>query len=282
MKVQLLISAMHKNPKNLIKKMEVFSDAILINQCDENGYEEFTVKDSLGEERTIRAYSFLERGVGLSRNNALLRADQEISLFSDEDIRYDMDYEKKIVQEFDKHKEADVLLFNVRVCEERQTYFNTDYHRVRWYNCGRYPAYAIAIRTEKMHQCNLTFSLLFGGGAKYSNGEDSLFLRDCLKAGLKMYATEVVIGEEEKGESTWFFGYNQKFFYDRGVLYHYLYGKMARIWGLRFLFKNKNTMCKEIPFKMAYGYLKDGISFAKHKKEKQNGTAEIQYYHGLL
>ena len=125
------------------------------------------------------------------------------------------------------------------------------------------------------HDKNLTFSLLFGGGAKYSNGEDSLFLRDCLKAGLKLYATDVVIGKEEAGESTWFFGYNQKFFYDRGVLYHYLYGKMAKIWGLRFLLKNKSVMCKEIPFKQAYGYLKDGIYFAKCGKEKQHGTAKV-------
>ena len=36
MVVQVLISAMHAEPKELIKKMNVFSDAILINQCDEN------------------------------------------------------------------------------------------------------------------------------------------------------------------------------------------------------------------------------------------------------
>lgn len=268
MKVQLLISAMFAEPKELVKKMNVASEAILINQCDASGFESFFVKDENGQEREIKAYSFGERGVGLSRNNALLRADKEISLFSDDDIVYEKGYEKKIIEEFEKHKEADVLLFNVEVCEERRTYFNTDFHRVRWYNCGRYPAYAIAIRTEKMHNSNLTFSLLFGGGAKYSNGEDSLFLRDCLKAGLKMYASPVVIGKEEAGESTWFFGYNKKFFFDRGVLYHYLYGAMAKVWGLRFLLKNKATMCKEISLKQAYGYLKEGIRVAKHGEEK--------------
>ena len=268
MNVQLLISAMFAEPKELVNKMNVSSEAVLINQCDVNGFENFWVQDADGIDREIKAYSFNERGVGLSRNNALLRADKEISLFSDDDIIYVDDYEKRIASEFEKHKEADVLLFNVEVCEERRTYFNTDFHRVRWYNCGRYPAYAIAIRTDKMHSSNLTFSLLFGGGAKYSNGEDSLFLRDCLKAGLKMYATDVVIGRDEAGESTWFFGYNKKFFYDRGVLYHYLYGAMAKVWGLRFLLKNKATMCKEIPFKHAYRHLKEGIYFAKHGEEK--------------
>ena len=134
MVVQLLISAMHAEPKELIKKMNVSSDAILINQCDENRYESFCVQDSKGEKRVVESYSFKERGVGLSRNNALLRADKEISLFSDDDIVYVKDYERRIIEEFEKHKEADVLLFNVEVCEERRTYFNTDFHRVRWYN----------------------------------------------------------------------------------------------------------------------------------------------------
>ena len=273
MEVQVLVSAMHVKPCELVKKMNISSDTVLINQCDENGFERFFVTHENGVEREVRAYSFCERGVGLSRNNALLRANKEISLFSDDDIVYVKDYEKRICEEFEKHKEADVLLFNVEVCDERRTYFNADFHRVRWYNCGRYPAYAIAIKTEAMHKHNLTFSLLFGGGAKYSNGEDSLFLRDCLKAGLKMYATDVVIGKEEAGESTWFFGYNQKFFYDRGVLYHHLYGAMAKVWGLRFLLKNKNTMCSEISFKKAYTYLKDGIYFAKYGSERKNGKA---------
>ena len=76
-----------------------------------------------------------------------------------------------------------MLLFNVRVQESRFTYWNSFYKRVRWYNCGRYPAYSFALRTAKMHEKNLTYSLLFGGGAKYANGEDSLFIHDCLKAG---------------------------------------------------------------------------------------------------
>lgn len=274
MKLQVLVSAMYKEPEILAKKMNLCTEALIINQCDVHKEENFTVRDTEGKDREIKAYSFCERGVGLSRNNALLRAAGDISLFSDDDIVYDADYEKKITEEFEAHKDADVLLFNVEVNERRRTYYNRDFHRVRWYNCGRYPAYAIAIKTEKMHAANITFSLLFGGGAKYSNGEDSLFLMDCLKAGLKLYASPVKIGREEERDtgSTWFSGYNKKFFYDRGVLYHYLYGGMAKVFGLRFLLKNRNTMCGETKLKAAYGWLKEGILFAKIGKEKSHET----------
>ena len=84
-------------------------------------------------------------------------------------------------------------------------------------------------------------------------------MRDCLKAGLKIYAVPVCIGEEIERESTWFHGYTEKFFTDRGVLYHYLYGKFSWIFTLRFLLKNKGEMCVEIPFKEAYAMMKKGI-----------------------
>ncbi len=254
MTLQLLVSAVDKVPRELARQMHIGSDAILIVQCGENGYEEWEE-----DGHTIRAYRFREKGVGLSRNNALLRADRDISVFSDEDIVYTQGYEQKILAEFEQHPEADMLLFNVDVCEERRTYHIDGFGRVRQYNCGRYPAYSFAVRTEKLHQKNITFSLLFGGGARYSNGEDSLFIRDCIAKGLKVYKVPVTIGQEVPRPSTWFHGYDEKFFFDRGVLYYYLYGFWRKPLALRFLLKNKENMCREIPWKRAYALMKQGM-----------------------
>ena len=115
-----------------------------------------------------------------------------------------------------------------------------------------------------MQEKNLTYSLYFGGGAKYANGEDSLFISDCLKAGLKVYAIPVEIGEEVPRPSTWFQGYDEKFFHDRGVLYHVLYQWLAMPMGLRFLLKNKSEMCSgSIGYKQARTLLFSGIRDAK-------------------
>ena len=203
------------------------------------------------------------KGVGLSRNTALENADHELVQFGDDDIVYSQGYAAKIVSEFEKHPEADVLLFNVKQQEGRETYHNTDYKRVSWYNYGRYPAYAICARRRKLVGSGVRYSLLFGGGAPYMNGEDSLFLHDCLKAGLRIYRTDVVIGEETAGESTWFKGYTDKFFFDRGVLYHFLYGSMAPVWGLRFLFKNRKEMCRDKGLGACYKLLRDGIKHGR-------------------
>ncbi len=258
MRLQVLVSAVGQEPEELISRMKLQSDAIIINQGRAHGFQKLT-RD--GHEICI--YDFMEKGVGLSRNTALFRADGDILLFSDEDITYDDGYADKILAEFEKHPEADMLLFNMRVGASRATYHIESYGRVRWYNSGRYPTYSFAVRREKLHRNNITFSLLFGGGARYSNGEDSLFLRDCLKAGLKIYTVPVEIGEEEERESTWFTGYHEKFFFDRGVLYHYLYGRLAGLFAMRFILAKKAFMCQEISPMQAFQLMRQGIRKAK-------------------
>ncbi len=257
MTLQLLVSAVNQNPRQLAEKMKIASDAIIINQCNENAYDEWE-RDG----HTIQAYSFAEKGVGLSRNNALLRANHDISLFADEDIVYADGYAQKVLQAFEEHPEADMLLFNMEVAEERRTYHIEEFGRVKQHNCGRYPTYSFAIRTEKMHKENITFSLLFGGGAKYSNGEDSLFIKECITKRLKVFRVPVTIGTEVLRPSTWFNGYTEKFFYDRGVLYYHLYGFLAKPLAMRFLLKHKAVMCKEIPVRKAYALMKEGMQEA--------------------
>jgi glycosyltransferase involved in cell wall biosynthesis len=254
MPLQVLVAALEQDPRELAATMNIESDAIIIVQADGFAYEEFAAGTA-----TVQAYTFAERGVGLSRNNALLRAKAEVVLFSDEDIVLNKGYAETILAEFAAHPKADVIAFNVAVDERRATYWNTAYKRVRWYNYGRYPSYSIAARTAKLHETGVTFSLLFGGGAPYGAGEDNLFLRDCLKKGLRVYGSPQEIGRETYRDSTWFKGYNEKYFYDNGVLYRYLYGAMAEIYVWRFLLAKKGKICQEIGFWQALRLMRKGI-----------------------
>ena len=257
MRLETLVSAVGEDVTCLAKKMNLQSDALIINQCDKNDYMEYEWRQN-----KIKAYSFAERGVGLSRNNALMRASSDLILFSDEDIVYRDGYPAEIIKAFEERPFADILLFNVDVKEDRATYHIAQEHRVRFFNSGRYPTYSFAMRRERIHKANITFSLLFGGGAKYSNGEDSLFLMECLKKKLKIYAVPITIGKEVPRPSTWFFGYNEKFFFDRGVLYFHLYGNLRKLMAARFLLAHGGKMCKEISRKKAYHLMIQGMKEA--------------------
>ncbi|MBQ9614441.1 MAG: glycosyltransferase family 2 protein [Lachnospiraceae bacterium] len=259
-KLEVLVAAVQENEVTLAEHMNLSTEAVICNQCQLFEYKEFERKG-----RLVRCYEFTERGVGRNRNNALMRAEGELVLFGDEDIVYNDDYEERVLRAFEENPQADILMFNVTAVESRQTYENVRPKPVRWYNYGRYPTYAMCARLESLRKANVWFSLLFGGGAPYSNGEDTLFIHDCLKRRLKIYAVPVIIGHEmarENNESTWFNGYNEKFFYDRGVLYHYLYGIMERPFALRFLLTKRKTMCVQIPLHKAYALMVKGMKEA--------------------
>ena len=113
--------------------------------------------------------------MGLSRNTALLHARGDIVLFSDEDIRFYEGYAEQVLSAFEKDPDADLITFNFKVDVRRATYYNKEKRPIRWYNYGRYPTYSVAARLASLRRANVCFSLLFGGGARYSNGEDSLF-----------------------------------------------------------------------------------------------------------
>lgn len=253
MRVQVLASVMNEEPKALLSRMGLESDAVIINQCDRLGSEEIAYKG-----HQVRFFSFPDRGVGRSRNEAILRADGDICLFSDADIVYEPGYAEKIAAEFERNHDADMILFNVTVEEERRTYHITERRRVRWYNCGRYGAVSFAVRRESLLSSGVTFSLLFGGGARYGSGEDSLFLKEFMDKGYKVYTAPVTIGREAAGESTWFSGYDEKFFRDKGVLYRYLYGKMAPAMALRFLLAHRARLCAKVPLGQALWWMRDG------------------------
>ena len=239
MKVEVLASVMNTTLPETVEHMNLQSDAVIINQCDRMASEEMQISSGNGESR-IRFLSFPDRGIGRSRKAAILA-------------------------EFERNPEADMIIFNITVEEERRTYHITERKRVRWYNCGRYGAVSFAIRRDRLLESGITFSLLFGGGAKYSNGEDSLFLTEFIKKGYRVYTAPVTIGREEAGESSWFKGYNEKFFHDRGVLYHYLYGRLEWILALRFLYAHKSTLCADVPLKQAKRWMREGIREAKRR-----------------
>lgn len=253
MKVQVLASVMNEEPLALIKRMQLESDAVIINQCDRLGVEEIDYQG-----HRVKFFSFPDRGVGRSRNEAILRADGDICLFSDADIVYEPGYAQAVEAEFLRRQDADMILFNVTVEESRRTYHITQRKKVHWYNCGRYGAVSFAVRRDSLLASGVMFSLLFGGGAKYANGEDSLFLKEFMDKGFSVYTAPVTIAREEAGESTWFEGYNEKFFHDRGVLYHYLYGRLAWAMALRFLLAHRGTLCARVPFGQAYRWMRRG------------------------
>lgn len=211
--LQVLVAAVNQTDYTLPEKLNLQSDAIIGNQCDRNSIE---MMDHNGH--NILYLNFKERGVGLNRNNAWMRASADIVLFADDDMRYVDDYPNIVREAF----------------------------WVRWYNILRFGAARIAAKTEALRRRGICFNLCFGGGAEYSQGEDSLFLTECLKKGLVIYAAPVFIAElTEERDSTWFKGYTEKFFSDHGALYAVMAPKLYPFLCLQDAVRKRNTYQRE-------------------------------------
>ncbi len=255
MKMQVLVAALEqKNVSKLVKNMNIRTDAIIANQCDKNEYEEI-----IQGYNKIKVYNFNERGVGLNRNNALMRANADIVLMADDDIEYVDDYEKIIIQEFENNPKADMIVFNLeKKNKEKERIYIKKSKRIHMYNCLRYGTARYAFRLNKIREKNIYFSLLFGGGAKYSCGEDSIFILEALKKGLRVFVSNKNIGYICERKSTCFNGYNEKFFFDRGVLFKCLFGKLAGIMSIQFLVRHRKILNDEIGMKDALKYMLKG------------------------
>ena len=215
MKIQVLVAAMNQTDHSLIEKMNIKTDAIVGNQCNFNSVEKFNIGN-----QQILYLNFAEKGVGLNRNNALMRADGDICLFADDDVVYKDDYAAIIKRAFEELPDADAIIFNINtVGTDVGRRENKKIKRVRYYNALNYNTPRIAARCTSIRKNNISFHSCFGGGTIYNAGEDTLFIIDMLKNGLKLYTYPVSIGLEYQTESTWFRGYNKKYLHDKGALF---------------------------------------------------------------
>ena len=260
MTFQLLISTVNQVDFKLLDKMNVQSDSVVINQCDRNSIEEFEYKGY-----KIKWVNMSARGVGLSRNTALFYATADIVLFADDDVTYSNEYVEKIKSSFANNKKADVICFNINLVNSVKNFGyrnNKKKIRLNLFNSMRYGACRIAARRKVLLKNRIAFSLLFGGGSEFSSGEDSLFIRDCYKRKLKLYADTYTLGQVEDGQSSWFKGIQDKLFVDRGILLYSAFPLLHHVLFLHYAYRMRK-MDNKYSFVKILSLFKEGKKFIK-------------------
>ena len=236
--VQVLVACMYQKNDSLYKEMNLQTDAILANQCDEYSYKKYVEKDG----SIVELISTTDRGVGKNRNKALMNASGKYILCSDQDMIYVNGYQKIIEDAFEKCPKADIIIFKLEYLNRFTPGRKEDrkFKRVHIWNCMRYGTARVVMRKSAIDKACLSFSILYGGGAKYSSGEDSLFIREAFRKRLKVYTSPIVIAKVKQETSSWFHGYTDKFFIDKGILIAnaFPYTKFLLIYYFSFRMKN--------------------------------------------
>lgn len=251
MGLQVLLSAMHLDDESYIDSLNITSDCVVINQCDREKDQNIVRKNILGIEQKVKYIETKDRGLSRSRNMAIYNASEDICIFCDNDVEYVDNYQEIILNAFDTHKDADLIVFYIKRKEKPQPNF-ADERRMDYLSVLKIFSPEIAFRREAVS--DIKFDEKFGAGSnKYIMGEENIFLYDCLKAHKKIYYVPTKIAELREVESTWFSGYDERFFISRGANY----AAMTRLFSLLLILQFAVRKTKEYKDEMSiFGALK--------------------------
>ena len=203
MKLEILMSCMNQQDDTLVRCSHITGHAVVINQCGQVDYRAYPTETGVA-----RMWSTDQRGLTKSRNMAIAALPQ-----------------------------ADVVIFRMvnypcglgdRV---RRLKFPQTMHVASW---------QIAFRRERLLKSGVCFDELLGAGTGNGAEEELKFMLDCQRAGLKIYYAPVEIASVAQTESTWFTGFDETFFYNRGATTRYILGvPMAAAYGLYYVAKKR-------------------------------------------
>ncbi|MBR4173518.1 MAG: glycosyltransferase family 2 protein [Clostridia bacterium] len=268
---QILCVTMKQRDFSKIEEMNVHSDIICANQWDKNDYQELTF-----EGHTAKMVTTDTRGVGKNRNIALIYADAEICLFADDDVRYIDNVEEVVLSEFDKHPDADVFIFHFSTdSETRKERQYSKTRPVRKWDRMPWAGFRIAVRLSSVRKANVWFNTLYGGGCVFPSGEDSLWLNEAKSKGLKMYVSDQTIGTVSFENSTWFTGYDEKYYYSKGTFCRKAHRKTEAIWHIYYALRIAGL--SELTFLDRMKWIKNGrrgydemLSYEEYKEKYDN------------
>lgn len=256
MKINTVLSALNLD-KNIMLTQNLSGEVIAINQNQKFESIEY-LTDS---KANYSIYNFKQKGIGKSRNKGILLSSCDIVVIADDDEKFYDDYLNIIEKAYTNFPDYDVILFNVKNGDQKDKI--NEITKVNLINCYKYGAVNFSFKLESIRKKDIYFSNNFGGGAPHGSGEDSKFLVDCLKNNLKVIAIPITIAQlDTESESTWFKGYNEKFFFDKGALFSSYNLNTGKILGLLVLiksFRNKGKLRlfeKIIYFIKGYNYYK--------------------------
>ena len=251
-KIEILMSVMHQTDLSIAKKANANTDILVINQCDRDGYEE-----EIYNGHKIRMISTTERGVSRSRNMAMKNATGDICIICDDDEVYREGYKEAVLKAFEEKPETDIIAFNVHHLNARhKRRMNKEFKKSSWWK--KYGAWCLAFRKEEVLQKEVFFNVNFGpGSGKITHGEESIWQCDAKKKGLKIYEHPFCIANIEQATSTWFEGYNEKYYYENGV---YLYMTAPKLkWILKYYYIYRLHSSTKLSIKEQIKWLNNGM-----------------------
>lgn len=257
MKLEVLISTFGRQEYSFLKKMNLQTGAVVGNQNGRNDV--IVLREDSGEVTVVCSNT---KGVARNRNITVDHSVADICLLGDDDLTYLDNYPDIVLEEFERNPLVDIIIFNLYEYPQRRFVIKKRF-LVNRYNYMRFGAARIAFRRDRVLRANIKFDERFGPGGEIPIGEDTIFLKDCLDKGLRILAVpKYILHLTEERESTWFNGYVDEYFINKGKLFKRLYPKIWILIALQDIVRHRRLYGKnKSMYQMFKTMLKGGLSF---------------------
>lgn len=232
MTLEVLMSCMHQSDDSLVHNSQLTGNVLMINQCDHEDYVEYTTISG-----TVRVFSTRDRGLTRSRNMAIANAIGDVCLICDDDEVFVSDYENAILTAYRDNPQADIIIFKMA---NRPASFPDRTMQLRFPKTMKVSSWQISFRRERLLETGVRFDELLGAGTGNGAEEELKFLLDSQRAGLTIYYVPVVIASVAQEASTWFAGFNETFFENRGATTRYILGTgLATLYAVYYVLRKR-------------------------------------------
>lgn len=255
---------MNQQDSTLVHTSRLTGNVLMVNQCQ---------READVTQGPVRMLSTTQRGLTRSRNMAIRNATADICLLCDDDEKFVDGYEQAILSAYAQLPQADVIIFKMK---NRPASFDDRIQRLRFPKIMKVSSWQISFRREQLLRSGVFFDEHLGAGTGNGGEEELKFLLDCQKAGLKIYYVPVEIASVAQTESTWFHGFDAKFFENRGATTRYILGAtLAGAYGIYYVLRKRGMYAGDIAPQDALKATFRGIRENKITKQIQRELEQV-------
>ena len=266
MSVEVLISTMHKEKDeySLLDYMNIQTNAVVINQCNRCDKKVFNHNGN-----KIIWIDTTERGLSKSRNKAIANASSDICLLADDDEILLDGYKDIIEKAFYKHQDYDLIRFKIRGIEKNFKEYQIKPCEINMRLSLKISSVEVAFKRKTIVDKALIFDELIGAGTEFLMGEENAFIVDYLRKKCRAWYEPVEIAKLHVGNSSWFTGFNEEYYFARGASYAAISPMGSYFLSILFALKHRKNTALSIVKTSCLMFR--GIRCYKKKKELQYG-----------
>lgn len=265
MKIEVIISTYNNTPENIDDSLLDFPNLKIINQVPTRNLGEISKKII----RKNKWYVYDEVGLSKSRNLALKISEGDYIYLSDDDIILEKSFSETVLNAILNNPDIDIFAFQVEGIEKKFKNYEPKEKKINIINSMKLSSVQLIYKTEFIKKNKLLFDEAFGSGSKYSMGEENIFLVDALKSKAKIKYFPKQIAQVHLKDSSWFKGFNSKYFFDRGAINYRMFGYIVGfLMCLIFLIRKYSVYSSNISFFNAFNNMIKGLMDVGKKNEK--------------